>query len=744
MSNLAGGGVNNGRTPNGGSRAAAVAAGAVPVPRYASNESPSRVRTPRMIMQERMDREARKKEDDRRRQAQVEEARKLRDEQENIQPEIMADAVGGELTERDRPRDRKSREPWPTLISNTVNAERRRTTGDRGAEGGPKSNVLMAPQSTIYSSAADRAEKPSNVLRESDPADINLQPPKTRSRRAQSYGEPRPVEARVPQAPRATSGTAVPPASTEVNVSQPRRPSRSTGLAQSQTANAGVVPQDQPSRVEEYTPNSQQRSTKSSFPHAFERWENLSAHWEGLTSFWIRRLETNKDEINRDNLNKQLARQVTDLSAAGANLFHAVVELQRLRASSERKFQRWFIETRAEQERAREIQAKLEEQLQLEKQAQLQATTSSAKSDKEIKTAYAAKNTADVQLREMRRELAISRDEARRAWEELGRMVQDERDRTTSLRNGEPTLVGGVQVVPMMQGVSRQGSTNRPPTRDVPPTSQRSQGGDPTFASYDPARSENDTDPFTESGRSPQVREDPIVPSPSHGPQQSSGSSSAAFPAFRGGGQDSPQQPGISGIRTTTTTTTTSTSRDSSSYTRSGGERSTQITSQPGSTSFYQHEGSSLNPDDRGQIWSAQGDERSFVPSVEDTFSDEDAWSHDSEGQVRLDANGDPVMSDRTRQTIGSEDSDEFNVQEQLEREQMYGQRYGSGIPGVEYGSGPTGNGRAPEFSGAGYGPGWEAVPRHHHPTRLSDVLEEDERSRTSPSRASQTSRGIR
>jgi hypothetical protein len=35
-------------------------------------------------------------------------------------------------------------------------------------------------------------------------------------------------------------------------------------------------------------------------------------------------------------------------------------------------------------------------------------------------------------------------------------------------------------------------------------------------------------------------------------------------------------------------------------------------------------------------------------------------------------------------------------------------------------------------------------MPRHHHPTRLSDVLEEDERSRTSPSRASQNSRGIR
>jgi hypothetical protein len=48
-------------------------------------------------------------------------------------------------------------------------------------------------------------------------------------------------------------------------------------------------------------------------------------------------------------------------------MFHAIVELQRLRASSERKFQRWFFETRAEQERAREIQAMQEASLAQER-----------------------------------------------------------------------------------------------------------------------------------------------------------------------------------------------------------------------------------------------------------------------------------------------------------------------------------------------------------------------------------------
>lgn len=49
----------------------------------------------------------------------------------------------------------------------------------------------------------------------------------------------------------------------------------------------------------------------------------------------------------------------------------------------------------------------------------------------------------------------------------------------------------------------------------------------------------------------------------------------------------------------------------------------------------------------------------------------------------------------------------------------------------------------APDYSGAGYSSGWDQaeqqLPRHHHPTRLSDVIEEDERSRTSASQISRT-----
>ena len=102
-------------------------------------------------------------------------------------------------------------------------------------------------------------------------------------------------------------------------------------------------------------------------PHAFERWEQLSSHWEGLTTYWIHRLHENQGEIRGQTINEEMSRQVTDLSAAGANLFHAVVELQRLRASSEKDFQKWYSEIRAEQEWAHENNARIQEELRQEK-----------------------------------------------------------------------------------------------------------------------------------------------------------------------------------------------------------------------------------------------------------------------------------------------------------------------------------------------------------------------------------------
>ncbi|KAE8443097.1 hypothetical protein EG329_002341 [Mollisiaceae sp. DMI_Dod_QoI] len=426
--------------------------------------------------------------------------------------------------------------------------------------------------------------------------------------------------------------------------------------------------------------------TRSSFPHAFERWETLSAHWEGLTSFWIRRLEENSVEVNRDPLSQQLSRQVTDLSAAGANLFHAVVELQRLRASSERKFQRWFFETRAELERAQEIQALTQASLEQERADRAAAIEEALAKERE-------KNHSDKQLAEMKRELQISKEEARRAWEELGRREQEERERTASLRDGQPTLVGGVQVVPMMQGVpSRQGSSARPQTRGSPP--------------YTGGSGNQPEGPVEESGYSEYVRaqREPADPFVSTTTASSSRQPPATYPgthpAFTNS-SPSGQAPAV----------------------------------QPASTSaFYQqHQGTSLHPT-----------EVDPVPS-EGAFSEEE-YEIDSQGQFIRDSRGNKV---RYQAPASDDDDDEYDVAEQREREianlARYGQVSGPGVPTSSGGrtAGPTSAptiGQPVDYSGQGYGGApaeWAAVPRHHHPTRLSDVLEEDERSRTSASQIS-------
>jgi hypothetical protein len=209
------------------------------------------------------------------------------------------------------------------------------------------------------------------------------------------------------------------------------------------------------------------RHGTNSFPHAFERWETLSAHWEGLTSFWIRRLEQSQEEWAHIPLEAQLARQVTDLSAAGANLFHAVVELQRLRASSERKFQRWFHESRRDAESKAELNAMMKKQLEQQNKDRAQILAegkmlwmAEAAAHITKATSTGTASSSDKTHAELKKELAISKEEARRAWEELGRMEHNERMRTKALQKGEMIVVGGITVVPVApQYASTQPST---------------------------------------------------------------------------------------------------------------------------------------------------------------------------------------------------------------------------------------------------------------------------------------------
>lgn len=374
---------------------------------------------------------------------------------------------------------------------------------------------------------------------------------------------------------------------------------------------------------------------RNSFPHAFERWETLSAHWEGLTSYWIRKLEQNKDDINRDPVSQQLARQVTDLSAAGANLFHAVVELQRLRASSERKFQRWFFETRSELERSQEVNAMLERALAQER-------TDRADAIREAVDHERGNSKAQQQLSEMRKELAISKEEARRAWEELGRRENQERERTLSLQSGQPTIVGGVQVVPMTQGAPSRHASARDPQQDY-----AQQGG------YAPEQSQappvQPQTPPTTTGAAPETYYRTQEP-PRH---------------------DSPRR----GAR--------------------------------GASDDGYSEGEYMMDAQGNYILDVHGRKIPFT-AAPSTYSGSDAGPEDYDTPAT------------TNPPSGSHEPPSTSAA-------------GSGAQWTGAYSDPQ------DYSGQGYAaPGWETVPRHHHPTRLSDVIEEeDERSRASTSHVS-------
>ena len=420
----------------------------------------------------------------------------------------------------------------------------------------------------------------------------------------------------------------------------------------------------------------------------------LSSRWEGLTGYWVSRLEGNRQELSGLPLEQEMARQITDLAAAGANLFQALIELQRLRASSERKFQRWFFETRADQERAREMSSELERTLRVERQAR-------ADSIAEASQLKIEKATAEKLAQETQRELQISKDECRRAWEELGRREDIERERTNSLREGHPTLINGVQVTPMpMPGIpSRSNSTATRPrtaTGAFVPSSQADAYSDrPISGTLPPAAAQPRQN---RTSQPPALHPEPDV---ENLPQQAAAAARAS--------------------------SVTPTARRSPSPTYDSHQ-------QP--TGFYQQPDATLpaNPSPVGSY--ATNPLASPAPSGVTGVSE--AFEVDEEGNIVIDEHGAPKYASRRNQ----EEEDMEN--QELEwgtypypdyEGQEYGGDNGNGNnqarAGSQYDSGPSTPG-----GGVGIGSGWENVSRHHHPTRLSDVLEEDERLTNSDGRS--------
>jgi hypothetical protein len=676
MSELPGG---NGRAANGGARVG----GPVPV----TQSGRSNIRTPQMIMNDRREREARRTEAEEQRKAEEERRR-------NAERRAQVVGVAGIP-----PSTEAGAQRLPQLGAGTGDS----SYGSYLPTGGvPRPSERVVPTSAV--------------------PPITSRPPDTSSSgrpraNSQSQQQPRPVQSHQATGSGASDSRRPPPAP------QSRRPSATAGPSQAGPSNAPPPPQPLPPAG-----SSQARqSSTSTFPHAFERWETLSSHWEGLTSYWIRRLEQNTDEVRREPLAQQMSRQITDLSAAGANLFHAVVELQRLRASSERKFQRWFYEHRQEQERAQEREAQFENSLRVEREARADAVANMERMGTE-------KKNAERMLQEMKRELQISKEEARRAWEELGRREQEERDRTFSLREGQPTVIGGVQVVPTTQGMGRPGGVSHRAhsEEDVYGAGPSgSQDIDQQY-SYEEGQSPTDTDPYTEGRYLASLHHEPDVTPVAQGTYVPSGAGASAGASTRHGGSsqayDQPSMPAplhphrqVSNAQQANTLSTTS---------------------QP--EAFYQQPEAYLHRET-----GVPEDERSGVTSHgEETSEGEEEFAIDKYGHYILDASGHRIPF---RDHLRHRDSDESDAQEDRRREIEHLRHYGTAATNpsgyaTSSTAGPSQQGGytvtdPPDYSGDGYGSEWMGM-RHHHPTRLSDVMEEDERSRTSPSRASQASRG--
>lgn len=572
--------------------------------------SPSGIRGPRVIMQERAAREAARE--------------RLREEQERERIEREHLAAEARLQEEAVRREAERKEAEHRAAAAAAAANTAAGAGSFGAGNAPISIDPTTSRRPTQQAATGRVTSDNG------------------SRQAGQPRIPTTAQAQASQTTRMPRGTAAPQAAPGPSASGP-------GIA----GPSGSQPQQssQPMSQLGETPTTALGRGRNSFPHAFERWETLSAHWEGLTSFWIRRLEQSAQEINQDPISAQLSRQVTDLSSAGANLFHAVVELQRLRASSERKFQRWFFDTRADIERSQEVTAMLEAALEEERRSRADAIREAV--EREQGTSKMQK-----QINELRKELTISKEEARRAWEELGRREQEERDRTMSLQLGQPTIVGGVQVVPMTQGVGR-GQAQRDPR--------------PSYDQPEPMD-------YTQSPTSPTAGRGQYSQAPAVKPS----------PAPTGGN---------------TAFQTPSSVHHQQSY---GSERSYS-------------EGQYLN------------DEPS--DTHKDASSGAFADRAHEQGRIRPERTHPTHVSDPERSDLAAEEFETPATQPNVY--QPTGSTTHQQQQQPQYSS-------APDYSGAGYSAPWDDIgsgPRHHHPTRLSDVLEEEEeRSRTSASQ-SQVSR---
>ncbi|KAG9839885.1 hypothetical protein KCU68_g9322, partial [Aureobasidium melanogenum] len=386
---------------------------------------------------------------------------------------------------------------------------------------------------------------------------------------------------------------------------------------------------------------------------------------------------------------------------------------------------------------------------------------------------------------EDRRELLIAKAEARRAWESLGDMEAKNSEIMTNLRQGIPTNIGGIQVVPM-HAAGAQDAERRPTTAastgQSPQYHQvRSQQPQQTHhvqQQYQPIvpdiqyqadePSPTNTDPFTESARAgqqlhhepdmQQFESDVRQPYPSGGTPASTSTARTAISPHQQRRDISPQE--ISPLSPNVTTTRPVIQPSQAAAIGPLSDQPELFYQQPPGKVYLHSPPGSGTARTKTPVAEAVQSTRDLGsrPSYESDTTEGTEYEIDEHGAVRRDAQGRPVVyrnpNRGAAQNISHGSSEEYDTAADVAHERELAARYGVGMPPSQIPRAPTSSAEAmasfatstaddvesagyrdaepADYEGAGFGSDWEALQsRHHHPTRLSDVLEEDERSRT-------------
>ncbi|KAK9454814.1 hypothetical protein V1511DRAFT_368926 [Dipodascopsis uninucleata] len=149
-------------------------------------------------------------------------------------------------------------------------------------------------------------------------------------------------------------------------------------------------------------------------------WATLSAEFEGISGYWIRKLKQNEEELKDQPPLRQLSRMVNDLTSTGASLFQALVALQKRRAEMHSQYSSWYEEYKRERTRLSQLALELDEEAtrEQEKVRMLQ---------EELEAVRLQETRSRFMLEESRLELKAARKECRRAWTEVTRLEENQK-----------------------------------------------------------------------------------------------------------------------------------------------------------------------------------------------------------------------------------------------------------------------------------------------------------------------------